>query len=165
MGVAGGLGTGTRGAADRHFTASAFVTHAARVLLLLHASKGLWLPPGGHVEINESPVTAVVREVLEETGLAVLITSPRAPAACPPAQPRPEALFEFEVEPGHIHMDMVFFASPAPGADPGALRPNEEAAALRWWTASELRAAAQDPTMPPDVVTMGLAALERAAET
>ena len=165
MGVADGVQRmdGTA-AVDRHFTASAFVIHAAHVLLLLHATKGLWLPPGGHVEPNESPVAAAVREVREETGLGVLINSPRTPAACPPAQPRPEDLLEFEVEPGHFHMDLVFFATLAPGADPHALRPNEEAAALRWWSAAELRAAAHDPTMPPDVVTMGLAALARSAQ-
>lgn len=147
------------GPARRHFTASAFVTCDAHVLLMLHATKGVWLPPGGHVEPDESPVAAAVREVFEETGLRVQITSPRAPGQCPQAEPRPEALFEFEVEPGHIHMDLVFFATPAPGQDPHALRGNEEAAELRWWTPIALRAAAPDPALPVDVAIMALAAL------
>jgi 8-oxo-dGTP diphosphatase len=36
---------------------------------------GAWAPPGGHLEFGEEPVNAVVREVLEETGLKV--TSPK----------------------------------------------------------------------------------------
>ena len=164
MGVAEGTGASPIPApVARHFTASTFVTCEAHVLLLLHATKGMWLPPGGHVEPNESPVAAAVREVLEETGLRVRITSPRSPAACPQAEPRPEALFEFEVEPGHIHMDLVFFAVLEHGQDPERLRPNEEAAALRWWTRAELATAAQAGALPTDVITMALAALEQAA--
>ena len=33
-----------------------------------------WLPPGGHIEVNEDPIEAVLREVLEETGLEVEVT-------------------------------------------------------------------------------------------
>ena len=43
---------------------------ANRSLLLIdHVKSGLWLPPGGHVEVNENPATTVVREAQEELGL------------------------------------------------------------------------------------------------
>ncbi|KRU83781.1 NUDIX hydrolase N-terminal domain-containing protein [Pseudomonas aeruginosa] len=42
-----------------------------RVLLVREASDGCWTLPGGWCDINESPGTAVVREVYEETGLRV----------------------------------------------------------------------------------------------
>lgn len=46
------------------------VDEARRSLLLIdHVKSGLWLPAGGHVEINENPVTTVVREAKEELGL------------------------------------------------------------------------------------------------
>ncbi|MEW4346794.1 NUDIX hydrolase N-terminal domain-containing protein [Pseudomonas paraeruginosa] len=45
-----------------------------RVLLVREASDGCWTLPGGWCDINESPGTAVVREVYEETGLRVRAT-------------------------------------------------------------------------------------------
>lgn len=45
--------------------------HPHEVLLVRHPRYGLWLPPGGCVEPNETPWEAVVREVLEETGLVL----------------------------------------------------------------------------------------------
>ena len=159
------------GGVRRHFTASAFVTDGACTLLLLHRVKLLWLPPGGHVEPDEPPSAAAVREVWEETGLRVQISSPAVPRGEPRAAPRPEACLEIEIEPGHVHLDLVYFARLAPGQDPHRLRPNEESAALRWWTADELRAgsdaAAPAGALPPDVVSLALMAMaaEPSAET
>ena len=45
-----------------------------RVLLEKRSDNGYWGLPGGHVEIGESAQDAVIREVLEETGLTVEVT-------------------------------------------------------------------------------------------
>lgn len=45
----------------------------SRVLLVRQATDKLWSTPGGVIEPDETPATAVVREVLEETGLNVAI--------------------------------------------------------------------------------------------
>ena len=46
------------------------VDEARRSLLLIdHVKSGLWLPAGGHVEIDENPADTVVREAKEELGL------------------------------------------------------------------------------------------------
>ena len=42
-----------------------------RVLLARHADTKRWVAPGGSIEPNETPVEAVIREALEETGLIV----------------------------------------------------------------------------------------------
>ena len=60
-------------ALTRHFTATAFVVHEGCIALHWHAKVKAWLPPGGHIEPNEDPVQAVLREVSEETGLAVWV--------------------------------------------------------------------------------------------
>lgn len=57
------------GAVLRHFAVAVFVVHERRVLLHYHRKLGKWLPPGGHIEANELPDDAAVREVLEETGI------------------------------------------------------------------------------------------------
>lgn len=151
----------------RHFTASAFVVWDGRVLLLLHRQKRLWLPPGGHVEPDETPAATARREVREETGLSVQITSPRHPPGQAHAAPRPEASLEVEVEAGHVHLDLVYFARPAPASNPEALHPNEEAEALRWWAAEELRRFTLSPppfggALPNDVAALAQQALGRA---
>ncbi len=42
---------------------------ANKVLLVDHKNAGLWLPAGGHVEINEHPEDTVKRELQEELGI------------------------------------------------------------------------------------------------
>jgi 8-oxo-dGTP pyrophosphatase MutT (NUDIX family) len=39
-----------------------------RILAIKRADDGRWVPPGGVLELAETPEQAVVREVLEETG-------------------------------------------------------------------------------------------------
>ena len=54
----------------RHFTSTTFVLHPKenKILLHWHNKVNAWLPPGGHVEDNETPVDTARRETLEETG-------------------------------------------------------------------------------------------------
>jgi ADP-ribose pyrophosphatase YjhB (NUDIX family) len=42
-----------------------------RVLAIQRRDDGRWVPPGGVLELDESPADGVVREVLKETGLKV----------------------------------------------------------------------------------------------
>lgn len=43
---------------------------AARSILLVdHINSGLWLPAGGHVEVDEDPWATVTREIVEELGV------------------------------------------------------------------------------------------------
>lgn len=41
-----------------------------RLLLTDHKKAGLWLPPGGHVEVDEHPTETVRREMREELGVS-----------------------------------------------------------------------------------------------
>lgn len=55
---------------------AAFIVHPkeSKVLLVHHKTLDLWLGPGGHIEldtVDASPDAALIREVLEETGLRV----------------------------------------------------------------------------------------------
>ncbi len=107
----------------RDFAVAAFVVHDGRVLLHWHAKLQRWLPPGGHIEPNELPDEAAVREVLEETGVAAtLVDVPESDSDLPrPGVPRPLArpagIVLTAISPGHQHIDLVYFATGEP-ADP-----------------------------------------------
>jgi 8-oxo-dGTP diphosphatase len=47
-----------------------------KLLLVDHKLAGLWLPSGGHVEPDEDPRATVVRELVEELGLAAEFIQP-----------------------------------------------------------------------------------------
>ncbi len=51
--------------------ASGYLVKDGKVLLTHHRKFDKWTPPGGHIQENETPEDAVVREFLEETGLRV----------------------------------------------------------------------------------------------
>ena len=61
----------------RHFTATGFVAHDGAVLLHWHQKVREWLPPGGHIEDNEDPVQAVLREISEEAGVSAEVSTDR----------------------------------------------------------------------------------------
>lgn len=60
--------------ADPHWAVGAVVTDDAGCVLLVRED-GEWLAPGGEVEPGESHAEALVREVREETGVAVEVGS------------------------------------------------------------------------------------------
>ena len=49
----------------RHFTATTFIVFQEGIFLHWHKKIEKWLPPGGHIDSNEDPVTAALREVKE----------------------------------------------------------------------------------------------------
>jgi 8-oxo-dGTP pyrophosphatase MutT (NUDIX family) len=56
---------------DPHLVAYALLIDPLtnQILLVDHKKAGLWLPAGGHVEINELPMETVKREILEELAI------------------------------------------------------------------------------------------------
>jgi ADP-ribose pyrophosphatase YjhB (NUDIX family) len=108
----------------REFTVAVFVVHADRVLLHHHRKLSMWLPPGGHIEPNELPDDAALREVEEETGVrAVLVGAPGLPVTYPRQLMRPAGIQLEDIAPGHQHIDLVYFAVPADGGE--ALAPEQ----------------------------------------
>ena len=48
-----------------------YIFHEDKVLLIHHKKLGLWLPVGGHIKENETPDSALLREIKEEIGIDV----------------------------------------------------------------------------------------------
>src|SRR3990172_4070533 len=125
----------------RHFTATGFLVEDDRTLLHWHRRLQQWMPPGGHIEPDEDPVQAVLREVLEETGLAaeVLPTGHGALDFPYPEQVPPPYTILVEDIPGptepHKHIDFIYFCRPLDGI---SARPVHDAT-LRWVHEDELK--------------------------
>ena len=81
--------------------------------MLLHRKLKMWLPPGGHVDSNELPDDAAVREVLEETGIHIRLLGEHQLARTgnePRLLTRPEGIQLENISPDHQHIDLIYFA-------------------------------------------------------
>ncbi|MGN6484471.1 MAG: NUDIX hydrolase [Thermomicrobiales bacterium] len=109
------------GRITRDFTVAVFVTWQNHVVLHWHRKLARWLPPGGHIEPDELPDEAALREVREETGLRIVLRGERGLPVDYPGQPRqlirPEGIQVEDIGPGHQHIDLVYFAHPESAPD------------------------------------------------
>ena len=146
----------------RHFTASAYVVQDGKVLLHYHEKVRLVLPPGGHIEANETPAQSAVREVEEETGLKVRILPLKTESTyiSPRTTPSPRLIqiedIDDPVEGQHEHIDFIFYCIPV-----GLIR---EPSGWHWFSPKDLKRGIADDSgnllLPPDdVVELGTEAI------
>lgn len=55
------------------YTAEVFIVHKDKVLIRKHDKYGMRTCPGGHIELDETPQEAAIREAKEETGLDITL--------------------------------------------------------------------------------------------
>lgn len=122
------------------------VDDAGRYLLVRRGrapGKGLWSIPGGKVEPGEDDEQATAREVLEETGLPVVVGAFVGHVE----RPAPG---------GRVFSIRDFACRPAPYADTGAVRAGDDAADVGWYSAAEVRALATTPGLVEALEEWGL---------
>lgn len=123
---------------SRDFTVATFVVWEGKVLLLWHRKLQKWLPPGGHIEPNELPDEAAVREVREEAGIDVtLIGDSGVPVSSPRQLIRPAGVQLEPIHPGHEHIDLIYFARPCAPSRVAATG-NAESEAVGWFAPEDL---------------------------
>lgn len=94
------------------FVISAYIVFKGKVLLVHHPRYNMWLPMGGHIELDEDPEEALFREIKEETGLEVEIMGekPTTQSASTKPIPAPRYMDVHEANPPHRHINLVYFA-------------------------------------------------------
>ena len=126
------------------FGVETFIVHRGKVFLRKHDKYGIWLTAGGHVELDEDPNEAAVREAKEEAGLDIVLRGDRPefvsddPSFDSRSLVPPRYMQRHHTEPTHEHIVFIYFASTksdhvAPQAD------GDRSDEWRWFTEEELR--------------------------
>lgn len=123
---------------EKQFTATVYIFHENKVLLHFHEKLGKWLPPGGHLEPNETPPEAARREVKEETGLEITFIEQenlKVDAYNAVSFERPflcllENIPPHKDKPAHQHMDFIYLAKP--------VQLPEDLGGFRWFAYEQL---------------------------
>src|SRR5271156_3852589 len=99
------------------FTVSIFVVKDGKVLVVLHRNLKRWLPLGGHIELDEDPEQAALREAWEESGLDVELLGERPPTTEPGTRAllAPRFLDIHRISDTHEHIGMIYWARPKSG--------------------------------------------------
>jgi|SRR3989344_3086596 len=121
------------------FAVEVFIVYKNKVLLRQHDKFNMWLGVGGHIELDEDPIQAALRECQEEVGLEVKIIP--GPMAFPKATDKELAVPQFmnrhDIRAGHEHVILVYFATVDTDniQEPAGV---EKSQGLKWLTQVEL---------------------------
>ncbi|MDF2984550.1 MAG: hydrolase, family [Eubacterium sp.] len=139
---------------QRHFTVSVYIVHKNKVLLHRHKKYGIILPLGGHIEKDELPEEACLREVLEESGLNITLISDKnscidgIDGVNSSELIRPMHMRLCKVDTDHYHIDLNYYAT----SETFDLNPQKgETSALYWFAKNELT---EIQNAPKDVILM-----------
>jgi len=125
------------------FTVAIFVVRGGKILLIHHRQLDKWLPLGGHIELDEDPEQAALREAKEESGLDVELLGERPPTTGPGTRAliAPRFLDIHRINPTHEHIGMIYWARPKNGNLSLAASEHHD---IRWCSTLEL-----DSLQPP----------------
>ena len=127
------------------FTVAIFVVHEEKILLIHHRKLDRWLPLGGHIELDEDPEQAALREAKEESGFDVKLLGERPPTTSPGTRAliAPRFLDIHRISETHEHIGMIYWARLEKNGARGATRPAAELATeehhdIRWCSRDDL---------------------------
>jgi 8-oxo-dGTP pyrophosphatase MutT (NUDIX family) len=111
------------------FTVAIFIVHDDAILLIHHRKLDKWLPLGGHIELDEDPEQAALREAKEESGLDVELLGERPPTTSPGTRAliAPRFLDIHRINETHEHIGLIYWARPKAAALPGHQMPQRSA--------------------------------------
>lgn len=146
------------------FTSGVFIVYKNKLLLRFHDKYNLWLTPGGHIELDETPEDAAVREVKEEVGLTVTLYQGNRVFNYESEKYRelipPMGLNVHSINAEHRHLEFIYFGTVD---DDVVTEPEteEKSGGVRWVTKEELLAS---PDFGETTKQYGVKALELLAK-
>jgi 8-oxo-dGTP pyrophosphatase MutT (NUDIX family) len=119
------------------FTVAIFVVHQRKILLIHHRKLNKWLPLGGHIELDEDPEIAALREAKEESGLDVELIGERPPTTETGTRAliAPRFLDIHRISDTHEHIGMIYWARPKTGDVTLAVEEHHD---IRWCSEMDL---------------------------
>lgn len=120
----------------KHFCASVFIINPEdkKILLIKHKKNRRWTQPGGHIEYDETPEEAALREAYEETGLRVKLLGDHFPRE--EDYIKPLGIQKNRHSNGETHVDIIYAAVPNHSTD--EVLNKEESDDIGWFTRDEL---------------------------
>lgn len=144
------------------FTVEVFVVCRGKVLLRRHDKYGMWLSVGGHIELDEDPNQAAVREVKEEVGLDIELAGTKRDfrGAEGYRELVPPAFLNRHHLPGtaHEHVSLVYFAT----SKTSTVTPERPQDVWGWFSREEIEGR-EDLTLHDNVRQYALEALKELA--
>lgn len=125
------------------------------VLLIKHKKLGLWLPVGGHIDKDETPDEALLREIKEETNLNVRILSRNGISSQGNVKKNLAVPFHANLHSVGNHDHCCFFYL-CKSLNSKKLKINNELDGFRWYSKNEL----EGKEIPADVRNIGMKAFE-----
>lgn len=121
-------------------TAEVFIVFNHRVLLRKHDKYKIWLSIGGHVELDEDPNQAAVREVKEEVGLDVELVGHKLKVKEEGDNYRelipPRFMNRHTISNTHQHVTCVYFAKSL--SDEVTNDSDEKSDELKWFSLADV---------------------------
>ena len=119
------------------FTVAIFIVQDGKILLIHHRKLGKWLPLGGHIELDEDPEQAALREAREESGLEVELLGERPPTTSPGTRAliAPRFLDIHRISETHEHIGLIYWARPKNGKLALAAEEHHD---IRWCSLDDL---------------------------
>jgi 8-oxo-dGTP diphosphatase len=120
------------------FVVAVYITYNGKVLLVDHKKIKSWMPIGGHIELDEDPEEALLREIQEECGLNVdIIGGLKADITEKGIKPllAPMYMDIHDITDAHKHVGLIYFAKAKTDTVKLAEREHH---AFHWFTKEEL---------------------------
>ena len=132
-----------------------YIFDNGNVLLIKHKKLGLWLPVGGHINENETPDDALLREIKEETNLDINILGNNNINLEGNVKKNLAAPFHANVHSVGDHDHCCFFYL-CKALNPEKLKINNDLDGFKWVSMNEL----ESKEIPADVRNIGMRAFE-----
>ncbi len=121
----------------RDFVSATFCINNDKVLLIHHKKLDMWLPPGGHIDENELPCEAAIREFKEETGLDIELIGEEEKVGKVKRLVHPHHIQLEDIEKGHQHIDLVYLAK-LKDQNQSFIIKKDEVKNIKWFSEEEL---------------------------